>query len=111
MNSATGCNGAYDRSSSAVVDSNATFGNNSASHCVAFISQASLLTVSSSYGLTKRLVPVRHCRNIGKKDMKLNSSLPTVEVDPETYEVVVDGVTTVIEPTNIVPMARGVYFF
>ena len=42
-------------------------------------------------GLTKQFSIVRGCRGIGKKQMKLNDTLPKLEIDPETYEVRADG--------------------
>lgn len=47
---------------------------------------ASLGTIAS-YGLKKKPNAVRNCRNIGKKDMKLNHITPTITVDPESYRV------------------------
>lgn len=41
----------------------------------------------ASYGLRKKAVPVKNCRNIGKKDMKNNSYKPKITVDPESYRV------------------------
>lgn len=37
--------------------------------------------------VSKRIVPVRNCRNIGKKDMILNDLCPEIRVDPQTYQV------------------------
>lgn len=55
-------------------------------HSVAFISQASKDTVSS-YGLSKRLVPVSSCRQLTKQSMILNDYLPKLTVDPYSYKV------------------------
>lgn len=41
----------------------------------------------ASYKLRKKPVAVRNCRNIGKKDMKLNDITPNITVDPESYKV------------------------
>ena len=38
-----------------------------------------------TYQLRKRIEVVKDCRNIGKKDMKYNNSMPKMKVDPETY--------------------------
>lgn len=38
-----------------------------------------------------RVEPVKGCRGVGKKDMKLNDKLPRMSVDPETYEASVYG--------------------
>jgi urease subunit alpha len=60
----------------------------------------------SALGLNKRLVSVRNCRGIGKKDMRLNDALPRITVDPETYEVRADGELLRCEPATHVPLAR-----
>src|SRR4030095_14594050 len=55
---------------------------------IAFVSQRALAEGHlAALGLEKRLNAVRRCRGIGKQDMKLNSALPAMRVDPETYEV------------------------
>ncbi len=72
---------------------------------VAFVSAASVETVAG-YGLSKRVLPVRGCRSVGKKDMALNDYLPNIEVDPETYRVTVDGVHLTCEPAQTLPLAQ-----
>jgi urease len=53
---------------------------------ITFVSQASVESgVVKSYGLKKRVEPVKGCRNIGKKDMKYNDVMPKMKVDPERY--------------------------
>ncbi|KAJ3389324.1 hypothetical protein HDU84_008871 [Entophlyctis sp. JEL0112] len=62
--------------------------------CFAFVSQVSLQNGPvgvKGYNLRKRVEPVKNCRGIGKKSMKLNSFSPEVKVDPETYVVTIDG--------------------
>lgn len=78
---------------------------------LAFVSQVSLPTVKSSYRLSKRVHPVSNCRNIGKKDMKLNNTCPSILVDPETYQVTVDGQILDIKPSERVPMSQSVLLF
>lgn len=52
---------------------------------IAFVSAASISNGAvPSYGLQKRVEPVVGCRAISKHDMKLNSTLPKITVDPET---------------------------
>jgi len=59
---------------------------------VTFVSQASLDHGRlASLNLQKRLAPVRNTRNISKRDLVWNDTLPTIEVDPETYTVKADG--------------------
>ena len=73
---------------------------------LAFVSQASLELVRNRYGLSKRAVAVKGCRGIGKQDMILNSALPQMEVDPETYVVKADGQVLACEPASSLPLGR-----
>ena len=53
---------------------------------ITFVSQASIDNKTiDTYGLRKRVEAVKGCRNVGKKDMKFNASMPKMKVDPETY--------------------------
>ena len=46
---------------------------------ITFVSQASIDSGNvKSYGLNKRVVAVKGCRKIGKKDMKFNGVMPKV---------------------------------
>lgn len=79
--------------------------------CISFVSGASVETVRSTYGLVKRIEAVRNCRSVGKADMKLNNSLPSIDVDPETYEVKVHGKVIKIEPATTVCMCQQFLLF
>jgi urease subunit alpha len=67
--------------------------------------------VAVEYGLTKHLEAVRGCRSIGKRDLKLNATLPSITVDPETYEVRADGIPLVCEPARELPLAQRYQLF
>ena len=54
----------------------------------------------------KRIVPVSGCRKIGKSDMLYNDLTPEIQVNPETYEVKVDGVHARVEPASSLSLAR-----
>jgi len=62
-------------------------------------------------GLRKRLHAVRGCRELGKRDMKLNDALPKLEVDPESYEVRADGELLRCEPAARLPLAQRYSLF
>ena len=62
--------------------------------------------VRGKLGLKKKLLPVNNCRNIGKRDMIYNDLAPKIEVDPETYQVKVDGNRITSEPAQRLSMAR-----
>ncbi len=73
---------------------------------LAFVSARSLREERvQGLGLSKRLVEVRGCRGLGKKDMILNDALPRIEVDPETYEVRADGVHLTCPPAKTLPLS------
>ena len=37
--------------------------------------------------------------------------MPKIEVDPETYEVLADGMSLVCEPATVLPMAQRYFLF
>jgi urease subunit alpha len=77
---------------------------------VAFTSAAGADNVKS-YGLGKRVEPVKRCRGLTKKDMKLNDATPRMRVDPETYEVFADDVRLTCEPAARLPLAQRYFLF
>ncbi|MGL1904213.1 MAG: urease subunit alpha [Fibrobacterales bacterium] len=86
------------------------YGKAAAGTSLAFISKAGI-EKCESFGLDKKLAPVKNCRTIGKKDMKLNDALPKIAVDPETYVVTVDGEPVTCEPLKEVPLAQRFNLF
>ncbi|MBA3686830.1 MAG: urease subunit alpha [Planctomycetes bacterium] len=79
---------------------------------LAFVSQlCAARGVAAGYGLSKRIEPVRRCRGLGKRDMKLNDALPRITVDPETYQVTADGEHLTCAPAERLPLAQKYYLF
>ena len=62
-------------------------------------------------GLKRMIGTVKNCRNIGKADMKHNSETPDIDVNPETYEVKIDGELATCEPLSVLPMAQRYFLF
>ncbi|OSQ40681.1 urease subunit alpha [Thalassospira mesophila] len=88
------------------------FGGALTKSCFTFVSQAGIdAGIASEFGLQRQLLAVSNTRNIGKKDMKLNNTLPKIEVDPETYQVHADGVHLTCQPATEVPMAQRYFLF
>ena len=80
--------------------------------CVTFVSQASVDNGAlEKYKLDKLVIPVKNCRNISKKDLVHNDATPQIDVNPETYEVKVDGVPITCEPVTVVPLAQRYFLF
>ena len=62
-------------------------------------------------GLKKELASVRNTRSLGKSDLVHNDLLPDIEIDPETYEVRVDGELVTSEPAAELPLAQRYFLF
>ena len=57
----------------------------------------------------KRMVrPVRNIRNLTKADMKNNNATPKIDVDPQTYEVFVDGNKITSEAATELPLTQKI---
>jgi len=77
-----------------------------------FVSQAALDKGSlEGLGLQKPLEAVRNIRNVKKADMVHNNWQGEIKVDPETYEVRVDGELLTCEPATVLPMAQRYFLF
>jgi len=62
--------------------------------------------VAKKLGLQKKMLPVRNCRKVGKRDMLYNNLTPKIEIDPETYEVKVDGRLATVPAAEKLSLAR-----
>ncbi|MGM7723431.1 urease subunit alpha [Metabacillus sp. Hm71] len=67
--------------------------------------------VHANLGLQKMIKPVSGIRQLTKKEMKFNGETPEIEVDPQTYEVKVDGELITCEPAKKLPMAQRYFLF
>jgi urease subunit alpha len=80
--------------------------------CATFVSMVSIENGTiERYGLGKIILPVENCRNVSKKDLIHNDKTPQIDVDPETYEVKVDGIAITCEPVDVVPLAQRYFLF
>lgn len=77
-----------------------------------FVSQSAMDNPEvHSLGLKKTLEPVKSTRNIKKSDMILNDWQPNISVDPETYQVLADGLDLTCEPAKVLPLAQRYFLF
>ncbi len=67
--------------------------------------------LAKKLGLKKKLLAVKNCRKISKKNMLYNNLVPKIEIDPETYKVMVDGKLATTEPSQKLSMARLYHLF
>jgi urease subunit alpha len=79
---------------------------------VAFVAAAALEDgLPQRVELDREMVPVRDCRRIGKADLPMNDALPTIEVDPDTFTVTIDGDVVESPPAAVLPMAQRYFLF
>lgn len=82
------------------------------SSCATFVSQAAHDDdIAGRLGLERQVLPVRHCRGIGKKDLKFNDTIADIQVNPETFQVSVDGEPIHSEPVAELPLAQRYFLF
>ena len=75
-----------------------------------FVSKsANELGIQDQLGLTRGVVPVRGCRTITKRNMVRNDATPRIEVDPDTYQVWVDGEIATVPAAERLSLAQ-LYF-
>lgn len=90
----------------------ASFGKALYQTSITFMSQAAIERgVPEKLGLEKMIRPVSGIRTLKKSDMKHNGETPDIDVDPQTYEVKVDGELITCEPAEVVPMAQRYFLF
>ncbi|MDQ0925253.1 urease subunit alpha [Pseudarthrobacter sp. W1I19] len=79
---------------------------------ITFLSQAAIdAGVPHELGLEKVIRPVSGIRTLTKADLKYNDATPDIQVDPETYQVTVDGEDVTCEPSDVLPMAQRYFLF
>ena len=89
------------------------FGKAMTRSAVTFVSKAALEeNIGNSLGLERELIAVENTRGgIGKAAMVHNAETPSIEVDPETYEVRADGELLTCQPADVLPMAQRYFLF
>ena len=80
--------------------------------CATFTSKAAAENgIAEALGLERMVLPVSHCRTIGKSSMKLNDRTGSILVDPETYQVTVDGEEITCKSASVLPLAQRYFLF
>ena len=77
---------------------------------ITFLSQAAVVAeVPQRLGLDRWVEPVRRCRTVGKAQMLRNDATPEISVDPETYQVRIDGRPATVDAAKEVSMSQLYY--
>ena len=83
------------------------FGTAIAPSCITFLSQAAMEDgIPTSLDLHRNCVAVKDTRDISKRSMRANDALPSINVDPQTYEVFANGELLTCEPADVLPLAQ-----
>ena len=83
-----------------------------ANSCITFVSKAAYDNgIKEKLSLHRQVLAVHNCRSIGKKDMKNNDVIADIQVNPENYEVRVDGKLITCEAAEKLPMAQRYFLF
>lgn len=67
--------------------------------------------VHEHLGLSRKAVAVSRCRGLSKSDMRNNTYLPKMHVDPDTYEVRADGELITCEPAKELALTQRYFLF
>ncbi|MCV3453457.1 urease subunit alpha [Campylobacter sp. FU_520] len=83
------------------------FGANLNENALHFVSKASLeANMPEKLSLKRKCVAVKNCRNITKKDLKFNDKVQDIEVNPQTYEVKINGELISSKSVDSLALAR-----
>ncbi|MBP3290111.1 MAG: urease subunit alpha [Alistipes sp.] len=87
------------------------YGKALAESCISFVSQAAVdRGIGQRLGLCRRVLPVKRTRQISKYDMVRNSAMPHIDINPETFEVMVNNVHAYVKPAERFPLAQLYWF-
>jgi len=75
-----------------------------------FVSPAAL-EAGLSLDSDRPLVATRDVSRLSKADLPLNDALPSIDVDPETFTVRIDGEPVEADPPHELPMAQRYFLF
>ncbi|MCX8164443.1 MAG: urease subunit alpha [Aquificaceae bacterium] len=75
-----------------------------------FVSKASL-DRDNLKGIGRKCLPVKNTRSISKKDMALNSAMPNIHIDPDSYRVYIDGELITSHPAKHLPLTQRYFLF
>jgi urease subunit alpha len=88
-----------------------SFGANPARLSYSFVTQSALdAGLAGRLRTHQTLMPVRGTRTLSKRDMIHNNAMPNIEIDPETYNVYVDGERITVKPAKTLPLTQLFYF-
>ena len=74
---------------------------------VNFVNQMAIdAGIQANLGMTKRLLPSKGTRKLNKAHMLHNDACPNITVNPQTFDVMIDGRVITCEPAKVVPLSQ-----
>lgn len=67
--------------------------------------------IKEELNLRKNVLPVGKVRNLTKKDLIFNDASPNIHVDPQTYDVTIDGELITCDPANEVALTQRYFLY
>jgi urease subunit alpha len=87
-------------------------GSAAAAVSLAFVAPAAIEAgLPEQLQLRRPLVPVSDTRHLGKERLPENTARPDIRVDPDSFEVRVDGELVTEQPAVELPMAQRYFLF
>ena len=87
------------------------FGRTLRETCISFVSQAAHQNdVKRRLHLKRQVCPVRRTRQLTKYDMVLNGANPQIEVNPETFDVTINGQRIDVKPAKSFSLGQLYWF-
>ena len=79
--------------------------------CISFVSNAAYENgIKQRLSLERMVLPVRRTRQLTKFDMVRNGGMPRIDVNPETFDVLVNGVRAYVTPAREFPLSQLYWF-
>jgi urease subunit alpha len=83
------------------------FGSAQKALSASFVNQLAIdRDLAGTLGLSKRLLPAKGVRKLTKQHMLHNGACPEIRVDPQTFDVTVDGEPATCDPAKVLPLAQ-----
>ena len=87
------------------------FGRTMPGTCISFVSQAAVHNdIKRRLKLDRVVLPVRRTRQLTKHDMVLNAATPRIDVNPETFDVAINGERIDIKPAAAFSLGQLYWF-
>ena len=79
--------------------------------CLSFVSNAAFQNgIKDRLCLNRMVQPVRRTRQLTKYDMVRNGGVPKIDVNPETFDVLVNDVRAYVKPAEKFPLGQLLWF-